>query len=107
MINKLSPTIVVKLGDNSIVTATHYGFVNVIQGYEDEALHSCTFQLSLQSIIQLDLGENTTTFWNRKRIITLPSSCNVAGKLINAFYINVPVTPLLLLTSMKMKETDS
>ena len=35
-----------ELGDNNSVTATHYRFVDIIQGYEVEALHTPTFQLS-------------------------------------------------------------
>ena len=60
MFEKLSLPIVIKLGDNNSVIATHYGFVNIIQGYQVEALHTTTFRLSLLSINQLDLGGDTT-----------------------------------------------
>jgi len=60
--NKLSLPIVIELGDNNSVTATHYGFVDVIQGYQVGALYTPTFRLSLLSINQLDLGGHTTIF---------------------------------------------
>jgi hypothetical protein len=47
MFKMLSFAIVIELGDNNSVTAMHYGFVDVIQDYQVEALHTSTFQLSL------------------------------------------------------------
>ena len=70
MIQKLSLPIVLELGDNNSVTAMYYGFVNVIQGYQVEALHTSSFQFSLLSINQLDLGGHTTVFQNGKYSIT-------------------------------------
>jgi len=99
MFNNLSLPIVIELGDNNSVTATHYGFVDVIQGYQVEALHTPTFRLSLLSIHQLDLGGNTTIFRNGKSSITSPSSSSLAGKLINGIYIIVPTTALLSSTT--------
>jgi hypothetical protein len=96
---KLSLPIVIELGDNNSVIATHYGFVDVIQGYQVEALHTPTFRLSLLSINQLDLGGHTTIFRNGKCSITSPSSCTLAGKLINGIYIIVPATALLSSTT--------
>jgi hypothetical protein len=96
---KLSLPTVIELGDNNSVTATHYGFVNVIQGYQVEALHTPTFRLSLLSINQLDLGGHTTIFQNGKCSINLPSSSTLAGKLVNGLYIIVPATALLLSTT--------
>jgi hypothetical protein len=55
MFKKLSFPIVIELGDNNSVTAAHYGFVDVIQDYQVEALLTPTFRLSLLSINQLDL----------------------------------------------------
>jgi hypothetical protein len=95
MYKKLSLPIVIELGDNNSVTATHYGFVDVIQSYQVEALHTPTFRLSLLLINQLDLGGHTIIFRNGKCSITLPSSCSFAGKLINGIYIIVPATALL------------
>jgi len=95
---KLSLPIVIELGDNNSVTPTHYGFVNVKQGYQVEALHTPTFRVSLLSINQFDLGGHMNIFENGKCSITLPSSYNLAGKLINGIYIIVPATALLSTT---------
>ena len=62
MFKTLSLLIVIKLGGNNSVTATHYGFVNVIQGYQVKALYTATFRHSLLSITQLDLGCHMTIF---------------------------------------------
>jgi hypothetical protein len=96
---KLSLPIAIELGDNNSVTAMHYGFVNVIQGYQVEALHTATFRLSLVSINQLDLGGHMTIFQNGKCSINSPSSCTLAGKLVNSIYIIVPATALLSSTT--------
>jgi len=47
MFTKLSFPIVIELGVNNSVTATHYSFVDVIQGYQVKTLHTATFRLSL------------------------------------------------------------
>jgi hypothetical protein len=99
MFKKLSLPIIIELGDNNSVTATHYSFVNVIQGYQVEALHTPTFRLSLLSINQLDLGRHTTIFQNGKCCINSPFSCTLAGKLVNGIYITVPATALLSSTT--------
>jgi len=107
---KLSLPIVIELGDNNSVTATHYGFVKVIQGYQVKALQTPSFQLSLLSIDQLDLGGHTTIFQNgqcsisSKCSITSPSSCTLAGKLIHGIYIIVPATALLSSTTENGKK---
>ena len=44
---ELSFPIVIELGDTNSVTATHYGFVDVIQRYQVKTLHTPTFRLSL------------------------------------------------------------
>jgi len=95
MYKKLSPPLGIELGDNNSVTATHYGFVEVIQSYQVEALHTPTFRLSLLSINQFDLGGHTTIFRHGKFFINSPSSCSLAGELINGIYITVPATALL------------
>ena len=100
----LSLPIVNKLGDDSSVTATHYGFVNVIQGYQVEALRTLTFRLSLLSINQWDVGGHTTLFRDRKCSITSPSSCTLARKLVNGIYIIVPATALLSSTTKSGKK---
>jgi hypothetical protein len=94
----LSLPIVIKLVNINSVTAMHYGFVVVIQGYQVEALHTPTFRLSLLSINQLDLGGYTMILHNGKCSITSPSSCTLAGKLINGIYSIVPATALLSTT---------
>jgi len=106
---KLSLPVVIELRDNNSVTATHYSFVDVMQGYQVAALHTPTFRLSLQSINQLNLGGHTTIFRNGKCTITSPSSCSLAGKLINGIYIIVPAIALLSLTTEngKRRKRDS
>ena len=106
---KLSLHIVIELGDNNSVTATHYRFIDIIQGYQVEALHTPKFRLSLLSINQLDLGRHTSIFWNGKCSITSLSSCSLAGKLINSIYIIVPATALLSSTTEngKRRKRDS
>jgi len=96
---KLSHPIVIHLEDNNSVTAAYYGSLNVIPGYQVQALHTLTFRLSLLSINQLDLGGHTTIFQNRKCSIYSPSSCTLAGKLVNGIYIIVPATALLSSTT--------
>jgi hypothetical protein len=97
--NNLSLPIVIELGDDNSVTATDYGFVNIIQGYQVEALYTPTFRLSLLSINQLDLGGYMTLFRDGKCFITSPSSCTRARKLVNGIYIIVPATALLSSTT--------
>jgi len=105
MFKKLSLLIVIELRDNNSVAATHYGFVNIIQGYQVEALHAPTLWLSLLSINQLDLGGHMSIFQNGKCSITSkcsmtsPSSCTLARKLINGIYIIVSATTLLSSTT--------
>jgi len=99
MFKKLSLPIVIELGDHNSVTATHYGCINVIQGYQVEASHTPTFWLSLLSINQLHLGGHTTIFQDGKCSITSPSSCTLTGKLINGIYIIVSAIALLSSTT--------
>jgi len=105
----LSLPIVIQLGDDNSVTATHYGFVNIILGDQVEALHTPTFWLSHLSINQLDLGRHTTIFQDGECSITSPSSCTLAKKLVNGIYIIVPTTALLSSTtkSGRKRKTDS
>jgi hypothetical protein len=105
---KLSLPIVIELGDKNSVTTMHDGFVD-LQGYQVEALHTPTFRLSDLLINQLDLGRHMTLFSNGKCSRTSPSSCMLAGKLINGIYIVVPVTALLSSTTQdgRMRKRDS
>jgi len=95
MFKKLSLPIVIEVRDNNWVTITNNSFVNVIQGYQVEALHTRTFWLSLLLINLLDLGGYTTIFQNGKCSITSHYCYNFVGKLINGIYIIVPTTALL------------
>jgi hypothetical protein len=105
----LSLPIVIELRDDNSVTATHYGFINVIQRYQVEALYTPTVRLSLLSINQLDLGGHMTIFRGGKCSTTSPFSCTLAGKLVNGIYIIVPATALLSSTteSGKKRKGDS
>jgi len=94
----LSVPIVIKLRDNNSVTTMHYGLINVIQNYQVEAIHNCTFQSTLLSIKQLDLGMHTTIYRNGNCSITSPSSWNHSGNLLNGIYIIVPAKTLQLTT---------
>jgi len=62
MFKKLSLPIMIARGDDNSGTSKHYGFINVIQGYHVEALHTLTFRLSLLSNNQLDLSGHTAIF---------------------------------------------
>ena len=79
----LSLPIIIKLRDNNWITATHFGFVDIIPGYEVNALHAPTFCRTLLSITQLDLCGHMTIFRNGKCSITSLSSCTLARKLTN------------------------
>jgi len=89
---KLSVANVIQLESDNSVTATHCKFVNIIQGYQLEVLHTPTFRLSLLSISQLDPGGPRSIFQIGKCFITLATSCSLPAKLMNAIYIIVPVT---------------
>jgi len=96
---KLSLCIVITLADNNWVIVAQYGFIDVIQGYQIEALHIPAFGLSLLSINQLDLGRHTTKFQNGLCSITSPSSYTLARKLMNGICMIVPATTLPSLTT--------
>jgi len=91
----ISLPIVIDLGDNNSVTATHYCFVNVIQGYQVETLHRPTIRLSLLSINQLNMGGHATIFQKGQCSRSLQSSCTPARKLMDGIYIIVTATALL------------
>jgi len=102
---KLSLPTVIEFGDNNSFTTTHYGFVDIIQGCQVEALHTPTFRLSFLPINQLDLGGYITVFHNGKCSITLPSSCSLTRKPINNIYIIVPMTTVLSSTTKNRKRS--
>jgi hypothetical protein len=88
---------------NASTNIAAWGEPLTIQGNQVEALQTPTFRLSLLSINQLDLGAHTTIFQHGKCSITLPSSCTLAGKLINGIYIIVAATALLSTTENGQK----
>jgi len=61
LLKKLSLPIVIKLGGNNSIPATHYGFID-IQGYQVEDLHTPTSWHSLPLITLLDLGRHMTDY---------------------------------------------
>jgi len=99
MFKKLSLPIVIELGDNNSVTATHYGFVKGAQGDHVEAVNTPNFRLPLLSINQSELGGHTTIFQNRICSLTSPSCCTLARKLVNGIYIIILATALLSSTT--------
>jgi len=62
---KLSLSIVIEIRDVNSVAATGNGFLKVIQGQYVEALNTPSFELSLLSMNQLDLGGHMTISENR------------------------------------------
>jgi len=62
LFKSLPSPIIIKLGDETTVTANFNGLINISQGLQLNALYIPTFQLSLLSINQLDLARYTTTF---------------------------------------------
>ena len=95
----LSLSIVIELRDGNSITTMHYGFVNIIQGYQVKSLNTTTFRHSLLSINQLDLGRYMAILWDGLCAITLPSSCTIAGELVNGIYIIITATALLSSTT--------
>lgn len=102
---RFSLPIQIELRENNSVTTRHYDFVDIIQGYQVEALHTSTFWLSLLLINQLDCGRNTSIFLHGKCFITSSSSCNVARNLINCICNIVPTTALQSLTTNSWRQS--
>ena len=71
MIKKLRQPIVIELEDDSNVTVSHHGLVNISQEYKVNALYTSTFRLSLLSN-QLDTAGYTSTFARGKCSISSP-----------------------------------
>jgi len=59
---RLQSPIIIKLGDETIVTTTNHGLINISQDLQLNALYTPMFWLSLLSIHQLDLAWYTTTY---------------------------------------------
>jgi len=58
---RLPSPIIIKLGDETTVTSTSHGSVNILQGLKLNALHTPTCRLTLLSINPLNLARYTTT----------------------------------------------
>jgi hypothetical protein len=71
--SRLSHTINIRLGDDTIVQATHKGLVQV-QGHWVKALHLPTFRYSLLSVGDLDTHGYRTTFEKGRCIISDPAN---------------------------------
>ena len=63
---RLPSPVIIKLGDETTVTATFHGLVNISQDLQFNALYTPMFRLSLLSIYQLDLAGYTMTFQRGK-----------------------------------------
>jgi len=83
---RLPSPIIIKLGDESTVTTTYHGLVNISQDLQLNALYTPTFRLSLLSINQLDLAGYTTTF--RRGICSIfTDSTNISANRTGDLYI--------------------
>jgi len=71
--SRLSYTIDIRLGDDTIVQATHKGLVQV-QNHWVKALHLPTFRYSLLSVGDLDTHGYSTTFEKGRCIISDPAN---------------------------------
>jgi len=105
-IKKLRRPIVIELGDDTKVKASHHGLVNVSQEYDVNALYTPAFRLSLLSINQLDTAGYTSRFGHGKCSISSPS-ITITGNRVNDLYIISPATALTLtVPSMPTKSTS-
>ena len=75
---KLPTSINIRLGDKTIVRATHHGTVN-LRGIEITALHTPTFRVSLLSVDQLDDAGYTATFRQGICKIGAPGASTITG----------------------------
>jgi len=83
---RLSSPIIIKLGDEPMVTTTYHGLVNISQDLQLNSLYTPTFRLSLLSINQLDLAGYTTTF--RRGICSIfTDSTNIIANRTGDLYI--------------------
>ena len=71
--SQLSHTINIRLGDDTIVQATHKGLIQV-QNHWIKALHLSTFRYSLLSVGDLDTHGYSTTFEKDRCIISHPAN---------------------------------
>ena len=71
--SRLSQPIDIRLGDNTVVQATHEGLVQV-QNQWINALHLPTFRYSLLSVGDLDIHGDHTSFETGRYLITGPTN---------------------------------
>jgi len=75
-----------KLGNETMVTATFHGFITISQALQLNALYTPTFQISLLSKNRHDLAGYTTTFqWGKCSIFT--DSTNIIANHTDDLYI--------------------
>jgi hypothetical protein len=61
-LEKLRTPIRIRLGDNSLVLATHHGLANITASFQAYSLYTPTFKFSLLSISALDASGYHATF---------------------------------------------
>ena len=83
---RLPSPIIIKLGDETTVTATFHGLINISQGLQLNTLYTPTFRLSLLSINQLDLAGYTMTF-RRGKCSIFTDSTNIIANRTGDLYI--------------------
>jgi len=83
---RLPSPIIIKLCDETTVTTTFHGLVNISQGLQLNALYTPMFRLSLLSINQLDLAGYTTTF-QRGKCSIFTDSINIIANRTGDLYI--------------------
>jgi len=83
---RLPSPIIIKLGDETIVTATFHGLFNISQGLQLNALYTPTFLISLLSINQLVLARYSTTF-RRGKCSIFTNSSNIIANCTGDLYI--------------------
>jgi hypothetical protein len=66
---KLPKPMLIRLGNNHTVYATHHGLANITQSFQAHALFTPTFKHSLFSVSQLDISGYTSTFGGGRCIV--------------------------------------
>jgi hypothetical protein len=93
-LERLRTPIRIRLGDNSLVLATHHGLANVTASFQAYSLHTPTFKFSLLSISALDASGYHATFGRGICRITLDldepadrsAKCIIQGTQRNGVY---------------------
>jgi transposase InsO family protein len=88
-LEKLGTPIRIRLGDNSLVLATHHGMANITESFQAYSLYTPTFKFSLLSISALDTSGYYSTFGRGICQITLDKSTDgLAKHIIQGTYRN-------------------